>query len=243
MIGTGIGLGLSGYRLKTGSFEPRWVSGLQLWFDADDSSTLLQSTGGSAASADGDPVGYWADKSGNNRHATQSDGTKKPAFRTGVKNGKNVVRWDATNDSLETAFSAISQPTTYFIVFKYGRNNSFLFDGAGGTTRQAMFFDSNQFNLFAGPQYKVGTPQTVFQILELQFNSTNSKIYLNSLLLGTGNPGTQGIADLTLGNSIPNLYNYSLGGDIAEFILYNSILSEGDRNSVQTYLNTKWGIY
>ena len=56
MIGTGIGLGLSGYRMAAASFNPSKISGLQLWLDAADSSTILQSSGGSAASADGDEI-------------------------------------------------------------------------------------------------------------------------------------------------------------------------------------------
>jgi hypothetical protein len=106
MIGTGIGLGLSGYRLPALAFSPANVSGLKLWLDAADSSTMLQSSGGAAVSSNGDPVGVWLDKSGNPYHATQSDGTRKPSFRTNVKNSRSVLRFDGSNDSLQIPGSA-----------------------------------------------------------------------------------------------------------------------------------------
>ena len=74
---------------------PLSIPGLQLWLDASDSSTLFQNSDGTTvATADGDPVGRWADKSGNGRHATQTDGTKKPFKKLAVKNSRDVIRWD-----------------------------------------------------------------------------------------------------------------------------------------------------
>ena len=141
MIGTGIGLGLSGYRLEPAGFTPYKIAGLQLWLDASDQSTLYQSSGGSLATADGDPVGYWTDKSGNARHATQTDGTKKPAIKLGVQNNRNAILFDGSNDRLVISNSTSSlsflhqSNSSIFIVFRYSTlNEGAVFDSTGGAS-------------------------------------------------------------------------------------------------------------
>ena len=67
MSGIGIGLGI---RLGRGSQAPAWVpsdvAGLALWLDASDLSTLFtDSARTTPVASSGDPVGGWADKSGN----------------------------------------------------------------------------------------------------------------------------------------------------------------------------------
>lgn len=144
MIGTGLGLGLSGFRLKTGpSTIPESILGLQLWLDAADSSTMYQSSGGSAATSDGDPVGLWWDKSGNARHATQSDGTKKPTLKLAGKNGRSILQYDGSNDLLSISGSSSSMKflhstdSTIFLVFKYTiLNNAALLDSSLGSSAQ-----------------------------------------------------------------------------------------------------------
>ena len=45
-------------------------------------------------------MGCWKDKSGNGNDFTESDGSLKPIRKNSVKNGKNGVRFDGTNDRL-----------------------------------------------------------------------------------------------------------------------------------------------
>ena len=70
---------------------PADVSGLVLWLDGSDASTLYDATtGGSLVAVDG-AVARWEDKSGNSRHFTQSDSARRPARRSSVKNGLGAV--------------------------------------------------------------------------------------------------------------------------------------------------------
>lgn len=106
-------------------FSPTTIAGLKYWIDASDPSTLFQSNGGAAAAADGDPIGYWMDKSGSGLHLAQASGTNKPALKTAIKNGRNVVRMDGVNDWMNIASSVASfkflhsQDSTVFTVFKF----------------------------------------------------------------------------------------------------------------------------
>lgn len=125
MIGLGLGLGVSGFRLPTLGWNPTRISGLKWWLDAGDPNTLHQSAGGADAVADGDPVGEWLDKSGNGYHPVQASGTNKPALKLNIKNGLSVVRFDGVNDGMPVASSTASfkflhsQDSTVFVVFKF----------------------------------------------------------------------------------------------------------------------------
>lgn len=88
---------------QTFPFAPDDISGLQLWLDASAAETLFDATtGGSLVAADG-TVKRWEDKSGNNRHATEA--TNGPQRKTAVQGGKDVLRFDGTNDKLSIASS------------------------------------------------------------------------------------------------------------------------------------------
>ena len=77
-------------RPKATGFNPKSISGLVAWFDADDSSTFTLS---------GTAVSEWRDKSGNGYAVSQSTGNNQPA-RTGTVNGRATVEFDGTNDYL-----------------------------------------------------------------------------------------------------------------------------------------------
>jgi len=62
-----------------------------LWMDAADTTTVTI-----ASSA----VSEWKDKSGNNRHLTQTTGGNRPTYISSAQNGLSVVRFDGTNDYL-----------------------------------------------------------------------------------------------------------------------------------------------
>jgi len=96
-----------------------------LWLDASDSSTLFDATsGGSLVAADG-AVARWEDKSGNSRHATQSGSTARPLRKTSVLNGRDVLRFDGSNDYLICASASDwvflhNSVSTFFAVFRAG---------------------------------------------------------------------------------------------------------------------------
>lgn len=105
--------------LATG-FNPRRISGLQLWLDASDVSSMAQlSDGTTAVSGDEDPVGYWADKSGNGYHATQTDNNNRPKFRVGVRSGRSTLRWDGTNDSFRVASFPLDATMSVFLACQF----------------------------------------------------------------------------------------------------------------------------
>ena len=80
-----------------------------LWLDAADSSTVTTVSGA---------VSQWNDKSGNGRHATQSDATRRPAFTSAAINGYSALTFDGTNDGLTCGDAFHSANLLIFAVAK-----------------------------------------------------------------------------------------------------------------------------
>jgi len=106
--------------------SPAQITGLQLWLDASDSSTLFNATTGGSLVASNGAVARWEDKSGNGRHATQGTNANRPLRKTSVQGSKDVLRFDGSNDSLSIPDSTAtfkflhSGDSTVFAVFKSG---------------------------------------------------------------------------------------------------------------------------
>ena len=247
MIGTGIGLGLSGYRLNY-RWDPSLIPGLQLWVDASDAGTLYtDSTLTTLAVSDGDPIGGWKDKSGYNRNAFQTDGTRKPLLKTGLQNGRSIIRTDGVNDNLLISTISIPQPYQVFFVCKISSTGN-VFHATGQAqvrTGNASFITPlTSVAAFSGAVLSATNFFSSGATLlgEYVANGASSKIYKNSVLSASGNAGTQGITS-----------NFSIGAyntpqdfismDMCELIIYGSELSASDRKTVEVYLNSKWSIY
>lgn len=104
---------------------PTAIPGIQLWLDASYAPSLYDATsGGSLVAADGS-VARWEDRSGNGRHATQGTSGSRPLRKTSVQGGKDVLRFDGSDDFLSipsstSAFKFLHDGTsTLFIVYKW----------------------------------------------------------------------------------------------------------------------------
>ena len=84
----------------------------ELWFDAADTSTVIHSS---------NSVSQWNDKSGNNRHATQTTGGDRPTLQAGALNSKAVLRFDGSNDKLYYPGGFV--PGDAVVVFKRSNAN------------------------------------------------------------------------------------------------------------------------
>lgn len=89
---------------RASGFSPKSIAGLWAWWDAGDDSTITTSTGVSA----------WADKSGNGRTASQAVGNNQPARNTTI-NGRSVLTFDGTNDTLDFTGAARTVETMFAV--------------------------------------------------------------------------------------------------------------------------------
>ena len=90
----------------TSVWTPAIISGLQLWLDASDTSTLFDSNvGGNNVTTNSTAIGRWQDKTGNGRNFIQATSNNRPVFLTNQLNGKSVISFDGLNDVLASSSS------------------------------------------------------------------------------------------------------------------------------------------
>jgi hypothetical protein len=252
-----ISLDLGLWRSRTSGFNPLALSPL-LWLDASDASTLYTDSGlTTLVAADGDPLGGWKDISGNNRHAIQASGTNKPAYKTAIKNGLSVVRFDGVNDVLSSSGFALSGTASRWAFFVYQDKNTTSgliqhgtsdanenFDyyrintatwysdiGISGPFAQPSFISTNRFYLMG----IVWTRPSTISIVNAWINGVNSTPTVSGSTV-TPNTASQ---IFQVGKSNAVFYN----SDLCELIYGESTLTAQNTADVLGYLNTKWGVY
>lgn len=219
------------------TFSPCQVSGLRLWLDASMIAGLV----------DGDQVAAWYDLSGAGNHAAQADPAARPLYKTGILNGRPVVRFDGSDDYLQTAaFSAaLSQPTTVVVVGSFGASGDTLYDGlAVGARHNLVRSGATTLGISAGTylSYTDATP-TGTSVWSAVFNGGSSQLWRDGTSKASGAAGAHQLTGLTLGADYraPAAAD-NLLGDIAEILIYNASLSTADRQRIERYLGAKYGI-
>lgn len=235
-------------------------AGMQIWWEAD-----VGNNCGGVACTNGASQDRWADQSGNGNNGTLTpvivSACVASVYNTNQINGKPAVQFNGTNGPNATCFAignsgtpiAWSGEVTEFIVVKQTGANSVLgvYGAAGGGSFQwyhanstklqqadktgatnigigSVAFDNNWHQL--NTTYKSSTGAWTFRVDRVNDNS------------GTNAQTITGGTFLTLGTS-PNFGGTgTLAGQVAEFILYNSVLSAANITTVETYLNSKYGL-
>lgn len=213
-----------------GALEP--VAGMSLWLKAD-----------SLALSDGDPVSTWADESGNGYDATNT-GTARPTFKTNILNGKPVIRFDGTNDCLNTSLTYGTSASIILVATPSAQSNSYVLgtDGGGGAPAIISGFSSKAFEYYnPSDRETIATSATGFHLVEVLKNSSTSlKGYFDGTEAFSITPAAALANALRIAAS--NVGDY-FNGDIAELLIYPSALSDADRETVEAYLNDKYSIY
>jgi hypothetical protein len=249
-----ISLDLGLWRRSGGtSFNPLSLSPA-LWLDAADSATLFQSNGGSAATADGDPVGYWTDKSGNNRHASQTSGSNKPTLKTAIQNSKNIVRTNGTSSFMTISTLTMNAPFAIYLVVKKA-SSAAVMELAGVNANANRYLFENYIDSKTYYPFKPAA-NTSLNV----FTSPTMDVYSSFVLLNASTDGTTGtlkrnnVAATNSPQSSANATNGSWdvlfkgdsafsGCDFAETLWFQSAHDVTTQALVLSYLNAKWGVY
>jgi len=225
-----------------------------LWLDASDSMTLF--SGASPAAPDG-AISEWRDKSGNARHATQSTGVSQPLRKTAIQNGRDVVRFDGSNDAM-VSHDWYSSDITVFAVAK--TNNASViqhvlgkFDGGTDEREWLLSFDAsnklrfikNSTGLAADNQTitTVSSAGTAFGVFDWRKNGTAARMGINAASedFAFGDAGVFDGTSAWLVGATPGSVTGFLDGDICEIVMFSSALADADVTLMRNYLKTKWG--
>jgi hypothetical protein len=247
---------------NTSFFNPISISGLKLWLDASDTSTIsLSST----------KVTQWTDKSINAYAFTQGTDANRPVSGTRTINSKNVIDFSTATRLTNTASNSTWKfmhdgQHTFFIVAFADTSSAFRIivdniDAAGGANPGIAYFLNTTDTLQYFVARAVNNSQTISSIPgsvtdNSQFYSSanmntsaaladRSEVQLNNDSFVKNNTGTGDVNTsnpnhpLSIGNRTAN--DFGFDGTIAEIIIYDTNLSSGDVIKVRNYLSAKWG--
>lgn len=234
------------------SFRPTDISGLALWLDAADASTLTVD-GSNLASE-------WRDKSGNARHMTQASTLLQPSYGTQTQNSLPLVVTNAAGQTrMQTGNFATSawwntgrQTGTLFRVVRVisGTISGGFHDQAASFTDTFMFrptqinqFRHGSFNDDANGSYggTLPTGNADVTVHEVDLSVPTVRVRRNGSLFATVTPGAT--TPFTSGTNQFYRINWDAAATTAyhgEHIHYNRILTAGEIAQVETYLRTKW---
>jgi hypothetical protein len=236
-------------RPLAGGFNPLLplsISGLELWLDSSETSTLTLN-----GSAPSQTVSEWRDRrSGSNRLASQATAANQPDYRPTGINNKPTVFFKASSwmDTSGTNF-ALAQPCSYFLVFRMPAAgiNSTVFDGASGVRHisQANTI-ANVTNIWAGTGFvNTSTGRSALEVIAkaVIVNGASSQAAVKSRTLAT-------LASTPGANNSPTHFKIgaftnntaSLEGDFAEFHVYSGALSAQSVKALMEYARAKWGV-
>jgi hypothetical protein len=212
------------------------TTGLRAHFAADDVLTRTPYM------VSGNPVPTWLDLSGNGSAAEDPNPgstDRRPTLITNVLNGLPGLLFNGSK-YLEAALVTLTQPDTILMVMKLvaaaGANEN-VFDGMSG--RQAIIITTAPaLAMYAGSVQTDGAIDTSAHLVTFLANGASSNLRKDRVSVLSASPGANSItAGWRIGSnsSAGGFYN----GYIMELAGYNS-MSTTDRDTVETYLRTKW---
>lgn len=220
---------------------------LILHLEADDLSATL---------SDGDRVSTWVDRSAAGNDATQATSANQPLYKTGIVNGHDVVRFDSPTRAewldLPNLFSGATAGEG-FIVVKVdtdppgnGAYTGLWAMGSTGTfSSHYPWTDGIIYEAFGAANRKTTVNPTPSLADWRVYNVSSAASDWKSRLDGTQIHSTA--SNTVVFTTVPYIGRsadvaYCLDGDIAAVLLYDTVLSSGNRDSLETYLGDRFGI-
>ena len=235
------------------TFGSNTISNLALWFDAADTSTVT-----------GTSVTQWLDKSGNNRHATNS-GSGVTSGSTAL-NGRNTLMFASGSTLVTPSFTANAITRTVFVVTRFTSNTyptdanfyiqAYVSHGTSANTMAVTLVRENSGSYRWRPSITLNGVDQLLQgssVFNGAAGPTNTS-YIFTFQRTTSTSAfitTNGISKTTststLSTSFVTTDTVTVGGSlsnsqIAEILYYDAALTTGQVEQIEGYLAWKWGL-
>jgi hypothetical protein len=229
--------------LATG-FDPRRISGLVAWWDAQVATSYDIQTG----------VQNWRDLSGNGHTVSQNTTNNQPTLST--INGRTALLFDGSNDQLDAASSVLSvtsasafsffgvtQITNTELGFVLGHASAAgVGVGIYANTTALEFRYGNAVGLLASPTKADNVPQ-VWSATHNNKSATWSLDGTVASAVTTASTFTSPAANLAIGNRPGGATSGTyLSGRIGSLLIYNRELSLAERQRIERWLGQRWGV-
>lgn len=255
------------YRKRPTGLPLSFGSSLEGWYDFKDLTTLFQNSNGTTAvTTDGNPVGYWGDKSGKGRHIIQATSGDRPQYYYGDSKGVFFSTYDSLKCINGATWAGNLNTFTIFMVYApislgsydllptiLSFNNAtkpyainFTCDGFFQTTdsvsniRQYAYASSKII-----PDNYLGTYQNVKQLHTIVKTSSTTQIGLKNrteMTVAGSFPSETSYTDLIFGYNPLGPSATTFSGYIKEVILYSRNLSSIEYLNIIDYLIAKYNI-
>jgi hypothetical protein len=248
------------------AFLPTLISGMQLWLDFSDATTLFTDAGTTNVTADGQAIYQVNDKSGNGANFVQATSAARPIYRRGYKNNLDVARFDGSNDFMRCNKEFMNFPSlTVASVWRYENTSHTgeLFRDYGSVSNKTFWIgqttgtittearDNSDPRVSLAVNIAHNTAATFF-VYMARLDASTGTMYAE--VNGSGSTTTNANYDSTntwegtfqgnptLGALNTGAVNF-LNGYICEHIIYSSAVSDNEFAGLRQYLNKKWAIY
>lgn len=232
-------LTLKGNLYTPGVVQPNTISGLALWLKAD------SITGKN----DGDKISTWPDSSTNATDAAQATSANQPKYKTNILNGKPAILFDGLQTFMAGTLTGVTNAVSVFAVVKLtDTQNAGIWDCSDNSSTNRSFLFFRQSALMKLRADGAGEAQVDYASFATAYvwsgtsNASTRSVWQNGGSVNTANSAqtVQTPIAYQVGSLFgPTLFTF---GYIAEVLVYNVVLSTGDRQKVEAYLGSKYNI-
>jgi hypothetical protein len=240
-------------RPRATGFNPKSISGLKLWLDVANTSSLT---------FNGSTVSQVNDLSGNGFHATQGTANNQPTYQATGANGKPTLFFD-TNDIITTTakisdyvLSPTTSPTLTLIMAAFQpptASSGTISFGSDNQSNGRMFFSTffGGVNFFfdvvtasaggrMGPLSLTASDYTSPVILTAYRHGSQMRFRRNGVDVAAKNDASAVFSATTAALRFPEAAGASMY--LSECIAYAAALSSSDISKAERGLGKKWGI-
>lgn len=233
-------------KLKSIKIEDKPIpfNNLSLWLRADRGVEQFQNY-----------VNLWRDQSTNNNHAVQSLSASRPTLKSNAINNFPSLVFDGVNDHLNLNLVVSGNNLTSFIIFKpnstandrgflvlYNNNQNNDFDNQNSIIIAFAF--NNKISTFRN-WVEVPYTNTIFNnfsIYQLEANGSSIRTKFNNNASNqAASSGSFNINKAVIGSRYSsNAFNFFMNMEVAEIIIYDSLLTASQIITVENYLMDKY---
>lgn len=251
--GTGFRRGLLSSPAAAGPTPPQ--GNLVQWWSADSGA---YNDAGVTLATNGQTVQQWDDRTASDSNASQATAGSRPTFNTSVINGLPALTGDGV-DNFDTISNQVNLGNAYslFIAFRWEGNAGVLLgnnEGGAIGTGYAFYVDGttlyHNINISAGyfatASHSMANPSWhLMEIIRTGANIETVNFWLDGTSLsmtynGSGSPGNNCRLSAIFARITTPL---PFAGKIAEILAYNTNLSVANRQSVESYISTRYGFF